>query len=382
MNEQEQRAVDILRELGGWPAVSFFEGGPRRCIVRVLSEMGLDPHLDTFGNVIARYVSDPLTSDPPLALVAHMDHPGFELMADGADGAVARVLGGVPEASLTRPTPVLVLGSDGERIPAEVVPPARRARGGDRLVGLRWSGDSRASPPAPVVFDLADFVLDDDAIRMRALDDLGGCAAILAALDRVVRDSSRGDVYVVFTRAEEVGLIGARLLAEAETLPRETLVVSVECSAVLPGVEQGGGPVIRTGDAASTFDDEAERVLIAARNSIHGSDPGFRCQRQLMSAGTCEATAFAAHGHRATGLAFPLGNYHNATTRIADPDGRIAEEFIRLSDYLGGVELMAEAVSSVGLRDETPMALRMRQVPEEMRRRAENKVHTPDSPPR
>ena len=310
-----------------------------------------------------------------------MDHPGFELVTDGADGAVVRVLGGVPEAALTRPTPVLVLGSDGERIPAEVVPPAgqepaRRERGGDRLVGLRWSGDSRASPPAPVVFDLADFVLDDDTIRMRALDDLGGCAAILAALERVARDSSRGDVYAVFTRAEEVGLIGARLLAEAETLPRETLVVSIECSAVLPGVEQGGGPVIRTGDAASTFDDEAERVLIAARDSIHRRHPGFRYQRQLMSAGTCEATAFAAHGYRATGLAFPLGNYHNATTRISDPDGGVAEEFIRLSDYLDGVEMMAEAVSSVGLRNETPIALRMRQVPEEMRRRAENTVHT------
>ena len=42
-------------------------------------------------------------------------------------------------------------------------------------------------------------------------------------------------------------------------------------------------------------------------------------------------------------MAFPLGNYHNATTTIPDPEGGVAEEFIRVSDYLGGVELLAEA---------------------------------------
>ena len=61
-----------------------------------------------------------------------------------------------------------------------------------------------------------------------------------------------------------------------------------------------------------------------------------------MSGGVCEATAFSLAGYAVTGVAFPLGNYHNATTTIPDADGGVAEEFIRVSDFLGGVELLAE----------------------------------------
>ena len=175
-------------------------------------------------------------------------------------------------------------------------------------------------PPAPVVFDLPDFTLDGDLIRMRAVDDLAGCSAGLAAMERLVSDGASANVYSVFTRAEEGGLYGARLMAEARTLPEETLVVSVESSPLIPGVEQGRGPVIRTGDALYTFDADAEQALIVARESIRERNPEFKSQRQLMSGGVCEGTAFAVWGYRATGMAFPLGNYHNATTGIRDPE--------------------------------------------------------------
>ena len=38
-----------------------------------------------------------------------------------------------------------------------------------------------------------------------------------------------------------------------------------------------------------------------------------------MSGGVCEGTAFAVWGYKATRMAFPLGNWHNATTAIRDP---------------------------------------------------------------
>ena len=213
---------------------------------------------------------------------------------------------------------MLILLPDGERVSAEVVPPDEPLSqdASERLVLVRLKSDVVFDLPAPVVFDLPDFVLDGDTIRMRALDDLAGCGSILAALERVVSDKAETEMYAIFTRAEEGGLYGARLLAEAGTLPKETLVVSIESSPVIPGVAQGEGPVIRTGDAAYTFDADAEQVLIAARESIRGRDPDFKCQRQLMSGGTCESTAFAVFGYRATGIAYPLVNYHNATTPI------------------------------------------------------------------
>lgn len=342
-----ERALELLRGLGSCPATPFFEGLPAQYITEALAQAGVDYRRDEFGNIVAQVPAEDGNSGPPIAFVAHMDHPGFEVVEIEGTGAVARAMGGVPAASLTRPLPVFVVARDGVRVHGVTEPHEDTSdpndRMSDRLVRIRLDHPTDSEPPLPVVFDLADFVLEGDTIRMRAVDDLAGCAAILALLERVVREGAAADVYGVFTRAEEGGLFGARLMAEAETLPKETMVVSVESSAVIPGVEQGAGPVIRTGDALTTFDSEAERLLTAAAASIRRRNPEFEVQRQLMSGGVCEATAFSLAGYSVTGVAFPLGNYHNATTTIPDPDGGVAEEYIRVSDYLGGVELMSEA---------------------------------------
>lgn len=376
MNQREKRALDILRELGAWPAAPFFEDGPAHCITEILSRLrGVEVWRDEYGNVIARY-RNPLqntSSQPPIAFVAHMDHPGFEIISGDEMGHefMAKALGGVPVASLKKPMPVLLLTHAGQRVEAELLPVDEQTSrdNSERLVRVRPKFDVSLNLPLAVIFDLPDFNLDGDTIRMRALDDLAGCASILAALECVISDRGETDMYAVFTRAEEGGLFGARLMAEAGTLPRETLVVSVESSPVIPGVSQGEGPVIRTGDRAYTFDGDAEQVLIAAREAILKRDPAFKSQRQLMSGGMCEATAFAVFGYRVTGLAFPLGNYHNATTSIYDPDGGVGAEYIKLSDYLGGVELIAEAAISVAKRSDSPIRQRIRQMPDDVRER-------------
>lgn len=368
-NRLEKRALEILGELCRRPAVPFHEGAPAAFILETLESIGIAAREDDFGNIVARYRNSPAEGDPPIAFVAHMDHPGFETVERDADGALAAVaLGGVPESSLLTPVDVFAHLADGTRIAARISPldPAARkvrltARGGADLGGV--------APRTAVSFDLADFELDGGFIRARALDDLAGCAASLAALERLAADGASADAFAVFTRAEEGGLFGARLMAEARTLPPETLVVSLESSPLIPGVEQGAGPVIRTGDALYTFDADAEQALIVARDAIRRRDPDFRCQRQLMSGGVCEATAFAVWGYRATGVAFPLGNYHNATTNVRDPKSGVGAEFIRAEDFLGGVELLAEAAVSVGKRQDSPARARVREVPAEIRAR-------------
>ena len=364
MNDTNQRALDTLRDLAQRPAAPFHEEPVARYILSRLADLGLSPFRDDFGNVIAHY-SNAQIDDPPIAFVAHMDHPGFEIDEVDVDGPVGIALGGVPEVSLSQSADVLVLMPDGRRVrarTAELDVEARRVR-------FHLSEEVEIVPPVPVVFDLPDFELDGDFIRMRAADDLAGCAAALAAMERIVSEDAAADVYSVFTRAEEGGLFGARLMAEARTLPIETLVVSIESSPLIPGVEQGAGPVIRTGDALYTFDADAEQVLIVARESIRSRKPDFRCQRQLMSGGVCEGTAFAVWGYRATGMAFPLGNYHNATTGIRDPNSGIGAEYIRVEDLLGGVELLTEAAVSVSSRNASPARERVREVPPEVRAR-------------
>jgi hypothetical protein len=137
--------------------------------------------------------------------------------------------------------------------------------------------------------------------------------------------------------------------------------------------------VIRTGDRAYTFDGDAEQVLVVAAEAIKKLDPEFKFQRQLMSGGMCEATAFAVFGYRVTGMAFPLGNWHNATTTIPDPDGGVDAEYIALSDYLGGVELLTEGAKSVAKRDSSKIRDYVRQIPDDIRERMALPVEENDS---
>ena len=387
MNEQEQRALDILARLAENPAAPFHEWAVAKHILGALGTLdSVNFHRDDFGNIIARYTSPSIAAlpeserEPPIAFVAHMDHPGYEIVrpADESDAEsdgksyIARALGGVPVASMRKRTPAFALMPDGERVPAEIQPldaDSSENDSGERQVRVHVESDAELALPAPVVFDLPDFGIDGETIRMRAADDLAGCGAILSALERLVMNEAEADFYAVFTRAEEGGLFGARLMAEAGTLPANTLVVSVESSPLIPGVEQGKGPVIRTGDRVYTFDADAEQVFSAALQSLRARDSDFKAQRQLMSGGGCEATAFAVFGYTVTGLAFPLGNWHNATTTIPDPDGGVDSEYISVSDYLGGVALMAEAGVSVGKRHDSPTRQYIREIPDDVRER-------------
>lgn len=358
------RALDFLARLGAQPAIAFHENGVATAVRAALTEIGASWRTDNFGNIIARIPGSNPDDVPPIAFMAHMDHPGFEIVGRDGDYLIGKASGGIPPGAFASGVPLQVILPAGHRLSAETVGPHGEER--ERQVQIRLIDSSGADVPipSPAVFDLPDFSIEDDHIVMRAADDLAGGGCILSALASLHDDPPAGDVYGVFTRAEEVGLVGARLLAEARTLPMETLVVSLESSRTLPGAEIGGGPVIRVGDAGSTFNSDAESALIRAREVLSADNTGFRCQRQLMSGGVCEASAFNAWGYKSTGVAFPLGNYHNGAE-----DGSIAAEYIHRDDYLNGAALITESARQVSMRWDTAFSRRIRQVPDSMRAR-------------
>ena len=242
--EQERRALDILAGLAVHPAVPFHEAAVARHIIGLLERIeGVDWRIDDFGNIIAHYGEPQAASDagadphPPIAFVAHMDHPGYEIIrADtpygGAEASdndgnigercyIAEALGGVPVASMTKRTPAFALTADGSRIPAELLPMPDGDGAEKRLARVRLESDARLDLPTAVAFDLPDFSIDGATIRMRAADDLAGCGSILAALELLAAAGAAADFYGVFTRAEEGGLFGARLMAEAGRAAQE-----------------------------------------------------------------------------------------------------------------------------------------------------------------
>jgi len=192
------------------------------------------------------------------------------------------------------------------------------------------------------MWDLPAWQVDDGMIRSRACDDLMGAAAALCTLVEVAA-AAPTDVAVwgLFTRAEELGFLGTFEAIRHEVVPRGAAVLSLETSKALPDAPQGAGVIVRVGDRMSVFDPSLTGALAAAAAGRAAGDPGFRWQRKLMDGGACEATAFCATGYRASGLALPLGNYHNgAVDEAGQPE--VGAESVAVDDFHAEVDLLVE----------------------------------------
>ncbi len=329
--------VALLEQLAALPAAPFHEAYVAERILALLRAAGLECSVDRYGNLLAwhRGARDRAARDAPAPLVfgAHMDHPGLEVVS--AEPLLGRLLGArrTPLEYWNRGVPVR-FSFDGQEAPGRIT--GAQVIEGEVVLALH----SEASVPVGAfgVFDVGSFRSEGEWLHLRAADDLAGCAAIIGALARCAAQRVRADIGGLFTRAEEAGLLGATLAARDRLLPPGTLFISVEASRALPGAELGGGAVIRVGDLASAFHPRGDALLRAARERLAEDAPEVRVQRQLMSGGTCEATAFAAAGYETGGVAVPLGNYHNA-----GPDFTIAAEYIHRRDLESAMALLFAA---------------------------------------
>jgi len=190
------------------------------------------------------------------------------------------------------------------------------------------------------MWDLPAFDYDRkcDLVFGRVCDDLVGCVAIVALFSELERLKVPGACYGIFTRAEEVGFVGAVHLARSGRLPEGICFVSLETSSPRGSVEMGEGPVVRVGDRLSVFDDESTAQLLAAAET-----DGVKVQRALLDGGACEATAMNLFGIRATGISVLLGNYHNCA-----PSGRIDSEYVSLKDVKAMIALIVSLVQQTG----------------------------------
>jgi endoglucanase len=272
-----------------------------------------------------------------------MDHPGFRalrctrLPRRRGFALDALFLGGVRRAFFAGARARFYLG-DGEDEARTVAARVLAARPDPKSGEMRVRLEASAAVPRGSfgVWDLPAFRRSPrtpDLLETRAADDLAGVAAILAVLECVERidPARRVDLRALFTRAEEVGFVGAIAAARGGRLPAGARIVAIEASKALPHAPQGAGPILRVGDRTSVFDDALTRWLVRVATELAGARGNrFAWQRRLMDGGTCESTAYQLYGYRSAALCVPLGNYHNMSGR-----GSIAVESIRLSDLVG-----------------------------------------------
>lgn len=322
------KLLSILRSVFNCPTAPFHEYHVRDHLLELLGEF---PHVaveqDGFGNLIAKYRRGP--GRARWAFGAHMDHPGWVRNPQGESR--------IPASGDRLGHAAWVKKPAGKNLLDGGVDP--------RFPEMRFLGGVTASylPTGEVkhfgefaMWDLPAFEYDrsTDRVSGRVCDDLVGCAAIVALFSELERLEAPGACYGIFTRAEEVGFVGAVHLAKSGYLPTNLSFVSLETSSPRGTAEMGKGPVVRVGDRLSVFDDEATAELLAA-----AAAGGVEVQRALLEGGACEATAMNLFGICATGISVLLGNYHNCA-----PAGHIDSEYVVLKDVKAMIALILSLI--------------------------------------
>ncbi|HEY5890880.1 MAG TPA: hypothetical protein VIW94_09300 [Acidimicrobiia bacterium] len=302
--------------------------------------------IDSGGNVLVTQKGR--KSAAPVLAVAHMDHPAFVVTAVEGRDVEFEFRGGVNPEYFEAAR--VVFTSETSGLSGVIT----------EYDGESQQGKIRANGPGVAVGDIARWKLpkkspSGDRFFAPACDDLAGCVAALAALDRMRGNAALRHFGVLLTRAEEVGLVGATHSAKHATFPQNSRLLSIETSRASANAPIGDGPIIRVGDAVTIFDNElTNRISQGARRA------GLRHQRKLMDGGGCEASAFVVYGYQATGLCLALGNWHNRGNLDAFESGTgrpvpMLEE-ISLSDFHGLVELLQ--VACVAVDEETGLKAR------------------------
>ncbi len=295
----------------------------------------------------------------PIVITAHLDHPAFVVLDVRGRGVTLEFRGGVHDPYFEN-APLEIRDRSGVIHAADITALDAGARPFKRVT-------ARLAAPADgiAVGDLGRWRFEagngprvaDGLLHAHACDDLAGVVAALAALDRLDAHRRGGaEVSLLFTRAEEVGFVGAIAACRARSVSRRARLLCLETSRSFAESPVGGGPIVRVGDRMSVFDPDLTNAISALMGEHERTTPGFRWQRKLMPGGTCEATAFGAYGYLSTCLCLPLGNYHNMVDIDGVQAGRrpaaVGPEFISLEDFHGLVGMLVvcatklDAVSS------------------------------------
>ncbi len=329
---------DLLLEALSLPTAPFAEGAVLAYVERFCgSRRGLRLKRDQAGNLLV-HLRRGRRVGRPVCLTAHLDHPGF--VADrmlGAKRLRAHWRGGVrPEYFKNSRVRFF---ADGRWTRATVRSVRLSGEGAARRVADAVVDVHEPVPcGAPGMWDLPDGRIRGRRIVSRACDDLAGVAAMLCAIEEIHRRRVDAEAYFLFTRAEEVGFVGALAACRLKTIPRGCVVVAVETSPELPSARIGDGPIMRIGDKASVFHPAASAWCNGIAADLAKRDKSFTYQRKLMDGGTCESTAYCQFGYEATGVCLALGNYHNMDTKRR----RLAAEYVDLADFASLVKWFVE----------------------------------------
>ena len=348
----------LLQEVLPIPTTSYREQGVQAYLENFARERGLAFRLDPFGNAYITYRHG--QPNRPFVLEAHMDHPGFVVTGVKGQRLTLEFQGGL-SAKYGKGERVQIYGVEKHsnsvraRVTSVIASKPTTRGMSKRILG------AHATLESPGIVEVGDIALwDVELCRFRGrtlygrqCDDLVGVVTVLATLDRLVSEKRSGHLIGLFTRAEEVGLVGAAAAAAAKEIPEDALVVALETSSSAGGrAEQGGGPIVRVGDKEHIFSPAVTMWMTELAQGIAARQSKFSYQRKLMDAGGTEATAFDLMGYETGAACLALGNWHNA-----GPRNRVRAETVNMDDLEGLIRL-CEAMVTEAKKSEQSIASR------------------------
>ncbi len=328
----------ILSGLLAQPTAPFCEEAVISHLRGWAEKLGPSTQADRYGNLLFGFCRGRVArSFQPWVLTAHMDHPGFVARRRRGREVWGRFYGGVATSYIRRGAKMVWFTPAGPvRGVVESARFVKSTRDHDVRVRLEASVDVPQGTPG--MWDLPAMRIRGDKLHSRACDDLVGLAMAMCAMEEFIRGKQRGKMFLLASRAEEAGLVGAMGAVRSGIIPPETAILSIETSSARHGgVTLGSGVVVRVGDRTTTFDPAATQTLCDLAGELakrHGNTKNFAFKRALMQGGTCEASLFHQYGFPTAAVCIPLGNYHNQGRR------GIASESVHLSDFSCGVRLL------------------------------------------
>jgi putative aminopeptidase FrvX len=305
--------ITELREITAIPGISGYEEKVREKIGEWLEKYA-DYTVDTIGNLVVELGE----GEPKGIFMAHMDEIGLLITGIRPDGKLTfRKVGGIDDRLLYG-RHLDVVTENGKldgiigALPVhlnlerkfEVIPWNKLA------IDIGAESREEAEKLGVRVLDYAVFkkhfaVLNNRYVSTRSLDDRFGVVALVEAIKDLVDHDLDGRWIFAFTVQEEVGLKGAKFLAERYSPKYAFAVDSFACCAELTGdVRLGGGAVIRAVDNSAIYTRKlARRVAeIASRN-------GIPLQIGVTGGGT-DASAFQ-HRSEVLALSVPIKYLHS-----------------------------------------------------------------------
>jgi len=320
----------ILHEMLSIPTAPFAEHMVIDYVERFCARRkGVTLEHDAVGNILLHVRRGDRRIARPVCITAHLDHPGFvadRMLAGNRVRAFWR--GGVPVEYFVGSS--VRFHVDGTWIRGRVRSVKITGRSPRKRVDTATIDVPHPVSPGSIgMWDLPEPKVRGTRIHARDCDDIVGAAAMLSCVDRLLRGRFACEAYFLFTRAEEVGFVGAIAAARAGTIPKKCYVVAMETSSELPHARMGDGPILRVGDRTTTFTSAVTTHCQHVADDLARADRSFHYQRRLMDGGTCESSAYCTLGYDATGVCVALGNYHNVDKKRE----KIAPEYVDLDDY-------------------------------------------------